>query len=280
MRIPVKLRRRYDSRLFNLRSHGTVISGGLQILWNVAGGSGADGKQLARVIQKVCFSFLIHLNVLLTYRKWYDSGLWVCWRRTAVPDNRTRLSHQFHSLGLTSDSDVHQYNNYRGLMSTFLLSIASCAINKFSVTAQSIAVWATERSWITARVFCRAFRVLIMAFSASLLITLIKDGGKWMPPLSSVIEHSVLIQLLQTHWCSKTLWKDRTAKTVAQLYFCFPFTNNANNPCEIIKWDCIVFALWSVSRSRNRGTLPYWCPNGREAVSPRSQRSVSTQGWN
>lgn len=51
---------------------------------------------------------------------------------------RSRMfSHQFHSLELT-DSDVHQYNNYRGLMSTFLLSIASCAINKFSVTAQSI----------------------------------------------------------------------------------------------------------------------------------------------
>lgn len=63
MWIPVKLRRRYESRLFNLRPHGTVIRGGLQILQNVPGGSGANGKQLARVIQKVCFSFPIRLNV-------------------------------------------------------------------------------------------------------------------------------------------------------------------------------------------------------------------------
>lgn len=63
MWIPVKLWHRYESCLFNLRSHGTVISGGAADSPECSGGSGANGKQLARVIQKVRFSFPIHLNV-------------------------------------------------------------------------------------------------------------------------------------------------------------------------------------------------------------------------
>lgn len=207
-----------------------------------------------------------------------DAGI----QRWMMTDRGRTFSHRFHSLESTSDSDAHQYDNYSGLTSTFLLSIASCAINKFSVTAQSIGVWATERSWITARVFRHAFRVLIMAFSVSLLIMLIKDGGsrcKWIPSLFSVIEHSIVIEFSRVRRRAKNALERSPTKSMVGWYFCVPFTNNANNPCEIIKWDCIVFAPWSVSHASNRGTLWYWCPNRREAVSPRSQRSVSSQGW-
>lgn len=111
--------------------------------------------------------------------------------------NVRTFSHPFHSLQLTSDSDSH----YRRGSRFFVKYCLMC--HKQVLSYSPINRRLSERSWITARVFCHAFRALIAAFSGSLLIMLIKDGGiwsKWIPLLFSVIEHSVgVIELSEVH---------------------------------------------------------------------------------